>query len=96
MIKELEGLIYGAKLIELNMHRSVKWQLESVGEHDIAVCNYQRGVNSKESKGFAARYSCGFFVTQIACHAPPWGSKGWNTACPLRNPHHHHTRDGLG
>lgn len=88
MIKELEGLIYGAKLIELNMHRSVKWQLGSVGEHDIAVCNYQRVVNSKKSKGFTARYSCGFFVTQIAQHAPPWGTlRGETPACPPENPH---------
>lgn len=88
MIKELEGLIYGTKLIELNMHRSVKWQLGSVGEHDIAVCNYQRGVSSKESTGFTTRYSCVFFVTQIAHHSPPsGGERGETPACPPENLH---------
>lgn len=92
MIKELEGLIYGTKLIELNMHRSIKWQLGSVGEDDIAVCNYQRGVN-KETKSFTARYSCGFLMTHTACHMSPWGAlRSEMTACPPENLHQGHFR----
>lgn len=77
MIKELQGLFYGAKLIELNMHLSVKWQLGKMAEHEIAVCKYNRGVKCKESKELTPRSSRGGFVTHILCPTPPWGILRW-------------------